>query len=100
MPGEGAPDELAGGRLLDLPAAVGFEQVLPVAERAGVPLRGGPVRVGDGVVDLAGAGRPVAADTAAGPVPGDHLVDQVLRWPVPGAAVVEHPPGGRVGEDP
>jgi hypothetical protein len=98
--GGGAPDELAGGRLLDLPAAVGFEQVLPVAERAGVVLRGGPVGVRDGVVDLAGPGRPVAADAAAGAVPRNHVVDQVLGWPVPGAAVVEDPPGGRVGEDP
>ncbi|HEY8114705.1 MAG TPA: hypothetical protein VII16_17920, partial [Actinomycetes bacterium] len=60
---------------------------LPVAERAGVALRGRPVRVRDGVVDLAGAGRPVAADAAAGAVPGDDVVDQILRWPVAGPAV-------------
>src|SRR5262245_11181761 len=100
MAGGGSPLEVARVGLGELPSGVGFAVVVGAAGRSEGPVRGGPVRVADRMVDVArrcGAG---AGDAAAGLVAHDDVVDEVAGWPVAGGAVVEQPPGGGVGEQP
>jgi hypothetical protein len=79
-----------------LPSAFVLESVSVAAAAAEVAVAGGPVGVGDHVIEIAFLGE--GAAVGAGDVAGFDVVGEVLGWPVFGPSVVEQLPGEGVGD--
>ena len=99
-PGGGGPAGDAGFCFLDVPAGGLLAAVVAAAGWVQVALAGGPLGVGDGVVEVAVDGLGAAAGGGAG---GGAGADQVLQLPAGGVAVlgvpvVAGPPGDGLGD--
>jgi hypothetical protein len=97
--GGGGPGEVAGAGLVECPAGVLFELVVPAAGAAEVAVAGGAaVFPGAGVVEVGALGGLAAGGVAAGDVAGGDVFAQPGRGLVGvGAGVVGAPAGVGVG---